>query len=684
MINEIKLLALDLDKTTLQDYFSFSKQNLQALHDIQKQGLKVLFVTGRGLQDAIQFSKVAQIDKHYGYVIAANGAIIWDLQQEKIIKENYFSINEVEEIFKSVVNFKLTCLTFSSKNEIYYTNTRLIWFWFIRLFYLMRKITIFNKIKLENLHDLNLKYYKIVIFGRKSVINKWKKYINIEEREWNTYYKTSTQFFEINPSVNKQTALQWFAKAQKIDKSEIMAVGDGANDLELLKWIGYPVTLKNGTKENKAISLIILPNYKKHAIAYLIKRLNDEKYSPHVTNKTITNQIITNANLTNQQSIANINHQEVSVETKEYITASNMNNNIATKTDHDEKIILTFTNLYKSIENQQILKNINFQVRVGEFITILGPSGCGKTTLLRIIAGFEYPEKGEILFFNKNLLNIPVYKREINTVFQNYALFQHLNVFENIAYGLRVKKINNTIIKDEVIKILKMVHLEDSITKKIDQLSGGQQQRVALARALINKPKILLLDEPLSALDSKLRKQMQIELKKIQQEIGITFIFVTHDQEEALTMSDRIIIMKKGEIKQIGNSEDVYNEPKDRWIAAFIGQSNLIDTGIFIKDKLINFDKQNFETITVGFKEQEPVDIVFRPEDIDILDPNVGFFNGKVTSITFKGIHWEITIATEYRLWLVHTTDHFEINELVSIKWNKEDVHVMAKLTNEE
>lgn len=345
-----------------------------------------------------------------------------------------------------------------------------------------------------------------------------------------------------------------------------------------------------------------------------------------------------------------------------------------------EKNILELRNISKQYEGKVILKGINFNIKEGEFITLLGPSGSGKTTTLRIIAGFEQPNNGELLFLGKNYLKTPVHKREVNTVFQNYALFPHLNVFNNIAYGLKVKHNKFNFIKKEVKKFIQLVGLEGFEDKSIEQLSGGQRQRIALARALINKPKILLLDEPMAALDIKLRKKMQSELKNLQGEIGITFILVTHDQEEALTMSDRIIVMNDGEIKQIGTPSEIYNEPENLWTAQFIGDSNIILNAIFIKDNLVEIDGKKICCVDRGFgKNEDQINIIIRPEDIDIVPIGKGFFTGTIKRINFKGVHWEIIVKCKERKYLIHSTDKVEVGDKVDIWWNIEDIHVMWK-----
>lgn len=307
--------------------------------------------------------------------------------------------------------------------------------------------------------------------------------------------------------------------------------------------------------------------------------------------------------------------------------------------------LIEFRNIVHEFDGQIVLKGINLDIYENEFVTLLGPSGCGKTTLLRILGGFLQQKEGQVFFDGEDITNLPPYKREINTVFQKYALFPHLNVYDNIAFGLKLKKEPKDIIEQKVLRMLRLVGLEDYAKRGVSEMSGGQQQRVAIARALVNEPKVLLLDEPLGALDLKLRKEMQKELKKIQQEVGITFIFVTHDQEEALTMSDKIVVMRSGEIQQIGSPIDIYNEPVNRYVANFIGESNIID-GIMRKDKLVSFEDKNFECVDMGFNENEKVDVVIRPEDLDIVPVGSGKLTGIVKSRLFKGVHYETIVET--------------------------------------
>lgn len=340
--------------------------------------------------------------------------------------------------------------------------------------------------------------------------------------------------------------------------------------------------------------------------------------------------------------------------------------------------IIELIDLKKDFDGQVVLNNINLHIKKNEFVTLLGPSGCGKTTTLRLIGGFENPTSGEILFEGKSIKNLPPYKRKVNTVFQKYALFSHLNVFENIAFGLRIKKINNKIINEKVIKMLELVNLSGFEKRSIDSLSGGQQQRVAIARALVNEPDVLLLDEPLGALDLQLRKEMQIELKKIQKKLGITFIFVTHDQEEALTMSDTIVVLKDGNIQQIGKPEDIYNEPQNAFVAQFIGESTIID-GIMLKDYAVQFGGRYFECVDKGFNINEPVDIVIRPEDIKLVQSDKGMLQGIVESVIFKGVHYEMLVKSKDILFKVHSTKMEPISSEVGIRIDPFDIHIMKK-----
>lgn len=341
--------------------------------------------------------------------------------------------------------------------------------------------------------------------------------------------------------------------------------------------------------------------------------------------------------------------------------------------------LIELNNITKTFDDQQVLKGINLIINENEFLTLLGPSGCGKTTTLRIIAGFDEADSGELLFDGIEISKLPPYKREINTVFQKYALFPHLNVEENISFGLKLKKTEKSVIEQKVKKMLKLVGLSGYEKRDVTSLSGGQQQRVAIARALINEPKVLLLDEPLGALDARLRKEMQTELKKIQKEVGITFIYVTHDQEEALSMSDTVVVMNDGYIQQIGTPIDVYNEPENRFVASFIGESNIIE-GRMVRDCLVEFDGFEFECVDKGFKENEEAEIVLRPEDIDIVKPENAKITGVVESVVFKGVHYEIMVKTELRKFMIHTTDYFEVGLEVGLTFGPEDIHVMWKM----
>ena len=342
-------------------------------------------------------------------------------------------------------------------------------------------------------------------------------------------------------------------------------------------------------------------------------------------------------------------------------------------------VIIELKGLSKNFGDQQVLKGIDLNIHENEFLTLLGPSGCGKTTTLRIIAGFEEPSTGEVLFDGVDISKVPPYKREVNTVFQKYSLFPFMNVYDNVAFGLKIKKMDKNLIEHKVMKTLKLVGLEGFEKRDVTKLSGGQQQRVAIARALVNEPKILLLDEPLGALDAKLRKEMQVELKKIQQEVGITFIFVTHDQEEALSMSDTVVVMHEGIIQQVGTPEDIYNEPENRFVASFIGESNIIEATM-IKDCLVAFDDYEFECVDKGFKNNEAVEVVIRPEDIDIVKPKNAKLRGKVKSIIFKGVHHEIIVGTKHRDYLIHTTDYYEPGLDVGLSFGPDDIHVMYRM----
>ena len=342
-----------------------------------------------------------------------------------------------------------------------------------------------------------------------------------------------------------------------------------------------------------------------------------------------------------------------------------------------EKII-ELKNISKSFDGEVVLDNISLDIHDNEFITLLGPSGCGKTTTLRIIGGFVYPDQGDVLFMGDRINDVPPHKRNVNTVFQKYALFPHLNVFENVAFPLREKKVPKKEIKEKVDKMLSMVMLSGFAHRRVTSLSGGQQQRVAIARALVNEPKILLLDEPLGALDLKLRKDMQQELKKIQKSTGITFIFVTHDQEEALTMSDTIVVMSEGKIQQIGTPQDIYNEPVNAFVADFIGESNIVD-GVMLADYKVRFGGQVFDCLDKGFAPNEPVDVVIRPEDVDIVKPAPGVLQGLVTSVTFMGVHNEAIVDIDGFKWMIQTTDPVEEGSHIGIYLEPDAIHIMKK-----
>lgn len=345
------------------------------------------------------------------------------------------------------------------------------------------------------------------------------------------------------------------------------------------------------------------------------------------------------------------------------------------------KKIIELKNLSKNFGDNQVLKGIDLNIYENEFLTLLGPSGCGKTTILRIIAGFEEPSHGQVMFNGEDIAKVPAYKREVNTVFQKYALFPFLNVHDNVAFGLNLKKKDKKEIDEKVTKMLALVGLAGFGNRDITSLSGGQQQRVAIARALVNEPKVLLLDEPLAALDAKLRKGMQAELKKIQKEVGITFIFVTHDQEEALSMSDTIVVMNDGIIQQIGTPMDIYNEPQNRFVANFIGESNIIE-GVMPKDCLVVFDDVQWECVDKGFKENENIEVVLRPEDMQVVEPQDGKVSGKIVSKIFMGVHYEYLVETNIRKYKVHTTKNIEMGSVIGLTIDPFDIQVMHKMDN--
>ena len=342
------------------------------------------------------------------------------------------------------------------------------------------------------------------------------------------------------------------------------------------------------------------------------------------------------------------------------------------------KELIRLVNCQMAFDDEIVLDDINLYFNDKEFLTLLGPSGCGKTTTLRIIGGFIKPTGGDVLFDGVRINDVPPHKRKVNTVFQKYALFPHLDVYENVAFGLRLAKLPEEEIDERVTEMLEIVSLKGFENRKVSQLSGGQQQRVAIARALVNRPKVLLLDEPLGALDLRLRKDMQNELKHIQQAMGITFIYVTHDQEEALSMSDTVVVMDKGRIQQIGTPEDIYNEPKNAFVADFIGESNILD-GVMLEDRLVKFFGRKFKCVDSGFEKNEPVDVVIRPEDIDIVAPDDGLLCGTVTSVTFKGVHYDTIVDFKGFKWLIQTTDFYEVGSYIGIRLEPEDIHIMHK-----
>lgn len=340
--------------------------------------------------------------------------------------------------------------------------------------------------------------------------------------------------------------------------------------------------------------------------------------------------------------------------------------------------LIELKGITKEFGDTKALDNVNLYIRKREFITLLGPSGCGKTTMLRIIGGFEYPDSGQVLFEGQDIAQVPPYKRRVNTVFQKYALFPHLNVFDNIAFGLRLKKVPKDQIAERVRRMLRLVNLEGFEKRSVDAMSGGQQQRIAIARALVNEPEVLLLDEPLGALDLKLRKEMQIELKQMQQQLGITFVYVTHDQEEALTMSDTIAVMQGGHIQQIGDPKRIYDEPKNAFVAAFIGESNILH-GTMIEDDLVEMCGRQFECVDEGFGHNTPVDVVVRPEDVMVVGEDVGMLVGEVTSVTFKGVHYEMRVNAGGFDWRIHSTTMQPAGTRVGLTIVPFNIHIMAR-----
>ena len=347
------------------------------------------------------------------------------------------------------------------------------------------------------------------------------------------------------------------------------------------------------------------------------------------------------------------------------------------------KKLINFVDISKSYGNNLVLDELNLYIRENEFITLLGPSGCGKTTTLRILGGFETPDKGQVIFDDVDITSLPPNKRNLNTVFQKYALFPHMSIAENIAFGLKINKKSKEYINDKIKYALKLVNLDGFENRSIDSLSGGQQQRIAIARAIVNEPKVLLLDEPLGALDLKLRQDMQYELIRLKNELGITFVYVTHDQEEALTMSDTIVVMNQGYIQQIGTPEMIYNEPTNAFVADFIGDSNIID-GTMIQDKVVEILGVKIPCVDEGFGNNTPVDVVIRPEDIEIVEPEKGFMEGDITSVIFKGVHYEIEIMANGFEWLVHTTLLHNTGEHVGINIIPFNIQIMNKPESED
>lgn len=345
--------------------------------------------------------------------------------------------------------------------------------------------------------------------------------------------------------------------------------------------------------------------------------------------------------------------------------------------------LVNLVNISKSFDNQMVLDDLNLYIRENEFLTLLGPSGCGKTTTLRILGGFETPDKGQVIFEGRDITNLPPNKRNLNTVFQKYALFPHMTIAENIAFGLKISGKSKSYINDKIKYALKLVNLDGFENRMPDSLSGGQQQRIAIARAIVNEPKLLLLDEPLGALDLKLRQDMQYELIRLKNELGITFIYVTHDQEEALTMSDTIVVMNQGYIQQIGTPESIYNEPENAFVADFIGDSNLLG-GTMIQDRLVEILGAKFLCVDEGFGTNNPVDVVIRPEDVELVKPEVGIIKGRVTSVIFKGVHYEMTVLANNFEWLVHSTDMYPADSEVGIFVKPFNIQIMHKPESED
>ena len=346
--------------------------------------------------------------------------------------------------------------------------------------------------------------------------------------------------------------------------------------------------------------------------------------------------------------------------------------------------LIDLIGITKSFDGDIVLDDLNLSVKENSFVTLLGPSGCGKTTTLRIIGGFATPDKGQVIFGGQDITRMPPNKRQLNTVFQKYALFSHMSIAENIAFGLKIKNKPKAYIEDKIKYALKLVNLDGFENRTVDSLSGGQQQRIAIARAIVNEPKVLLLDEPLGALDLKLRQDMQYELIRLKNELGITFIYVTHDQEEALTMSDTIVVMNQGYIQQMGSPEQIYNEPENAFVADFIGESNIVD-GIMVRDELVEIFGAKFVCVDKGFGTNKPVDVVIRPEDIDLVEPEKGTLVGTVTHLIFKGVHYEMEVTTPDGFeWLVHSTDMFPVGQKVGLHVEPFDIQIMNKPSSED
>ena len=342
------------------------------------------------------------------------------------------------------------------------------------------------------------------------------------------------------------------------------------------------------------------------------------------------------------------------------------------------KKLIDFIDITKSYNGNVVLDDLNLYIRENEFLTLLGPSGCGKTTTLRMLGGFETPDKGKIMFDSKDITSVPANERNLNTVFQKYSLFPHMTIAENIAFGLKIKKKSKAYIDDKIKYALKLVNLDGFENRSVDSLSGGQQQRIAIARAIVNEPKVLLLDEPLGALDLKLRQSMQYELIRFKNELGITFVYVTHDQEEALTMSDTVVVMNGGKVQQIGTPEDIYNEPKNAFVADFIGDSNIVD-GVMHKDFLVSFSGVDFPCVDRGFAREQSVQVVVRPEDIEVVSPVEGQLVGVVNDVIFKGVHFEMHVECEGREWLIHSTRACTPGETIGMRIGPNEIHIMAR-----